>query len=376
MRIVQLANFVGPTSGGIRTTVAALGRGYAAAGHEPVLIVPGGEDSEETTADGVRITLRAPTVPASGGYRVIVDTGRLQRLVAALAPDRVEVSDRLTLRGAGRWAREWGVPAVVFSHERLDMMLRTHLPSWLPSRRAADRLNRSLAANFDAVICTTRWAAEEFERIGTGNLVRVPLGVDLDTFHPSARDDALRARLARPDEALLVTATRLSPEKRPELAVGAVAALVRRGHRVRLVVAGDGPMREELRRRAADLPVTFAGFVADRHEMARLLATADVAVQPGPIETFGLASLEALACGTPVVTPRTGASPEMITAGTGACVYSHPAAVAAGVRAVLDWDRAVASAAARARAEQFDWSATVERMLVLHEVGMRAAVTG
>ena len=57
------------------------------------------------------------------------------------------------------------------------------------------------------------------------NLVEVPLGVDLDEFHPSRADAAVRARYARPDELLMVFCSRLSAAKRPELAVDTVAAL-------------------------------------------------------------------------------------------------------------------------------------------------------
>ena len=77
------------------------------------------------------------------------------------------------------------------------------------------------------------------------------------------------------------------------------------------MVAGDGPLRPRLERRAAraGLPVTFAGFLSGRADLAALLASADVALAPGPAETFGLAALEALACGTPVVVSAESACP-------------------------------------------------------------------
>ena len=123
----------------------------------------------------------------------------------------------------------------------------------------------------------------------------LPLGVDLDTFHPRRFDAEVRARHAREDEVLVVMASRLSAEKRPGTALDAVAELRARGVRVRLVVVGDGPLAPALRRRAESLPVSFAGFLGSRPELAGLLAVADVVLAPGPIETFGLAALEALA---------------------------------------------------------------------------------
>src|SRR5260370_30079193 len=69
MRIVRLANFVARHSGGLRTSLAELGAGYLAAGHEPVLVIPGERDSDQPTAQGRGITMRAPRVPFAGGDR-------------------------------------------------------------------------------------------------------------------------------------------------------------------------------------------------------------------------------------------------------------------------------------------------------------------
>ena len=123
MRIVRLANFVAPHSGGLRTSLAELGAGYLAAGHEPVLVIPGERDSDQPTAQGRVITLRAPRVPFAGGYRVLWRRRRLARLLARLRPDALEVSDRTTLRWTGAWAREHGVPAVMVSHESVTALL-------------------------------------------------------------------------------------------------------------------------------------------------------------------------------------------------------------------------------------------------------------
>jgi hypothetical protein len=84
MRIVRLANFVTPCSGGLRTALRELGAGYAAAGHEPVLVMPGAADHDEQTPQGRVITLRGPVLPLSGGYRLRCPSGAsvLQRPAA------------------------------------------------------------------------------------------------------------------------------------------------------------------------------------------------------------------------------------------------------------------------------------------------------
>ena len=126
--IVQAANFVAPRSGGIRTALDAIGRGYQAAGHEPVLLVPGPRDADVATPAGRRVSLRGVPLPASGGYRVLVERSRVLRRLEQLGPDRLEVSDKLTLGCLGPWARARGVPAVLVSHERLDQLLALRLP--------------------------------------------------------------------------------------------------------------------------------------------------------------------------------------------------------------------------------------------------------
>ncbi|OPG07762.1 glycosyl transferase [Streptomyces sp. GKU 895] len=384
LRIVRLANFVAPASGGLRTALRELGKGYKAAGHEPVLVVPGERVSDVETEQGRVITLPGPLLPGTGGYRVLADRRRVTRLLEALRPDRLEVSDRTTLRWTGKWARRARVPAVMVSHETADGVLRTWGVPEGAARRAADALNVRTAHTYARVVCTTEFAEREFVRIGARNVVRAPLGVDLSERHPALRDTRLRGVYARVDETLLVTCTRLSVEKRPGTALDALEALVRRGRRAVLVVAGDGPLRPRLEQRARErgLPAVFLGHVTDRGLLGALQASADVCLAPGPAETFGLAALEAMACGTPVVVSASSALPEVIGA-AGAVAADHGAAFADAVEMLLDRPFDERRRAARARAECFGWGTAVEAFLAAHdatvrvrEVGVQRAVLG
>ncbi|MFJ6693209.1 glycosyltransferase [Streptomyces sp. NPDC091294] len=368
LRIVRLANFVAPASGGLRTALRELGRGYRASGHDPVLVVPGRHADDRETGQGRVITLPGPLLPGTGGYRVLTDRRRVAALLEELAPDRLEVSDRTTLRWTGRWARRARVPAVMVSHETTDGVLRTWgLPDGA-ARRAADALNVRTAHAYARVVCTTEFAEREFVRIGARNVVRAPLGVDLTGRHPELRDPATRARYARADETLLVMCSRLSVEKRPGTALDTLAELRRRGGRAVLVVAGDGPLRPRLeqRARAERLPVTFLGHVADPRLLGALQACADVCLAPGPAETFGLAALEAMACGTPVVASASSALPEVIGM-AGAVAADHGEAFADAVERLLARREPDRRAAARARAERFGWNTAVEAFLAAHD---------
>jgi alpha-1,6-mannosyltransferase len=361
-RIVRLANFVGPLSGGLRTALLEWGTGYRVAGHRPVLVVPGDRYDDTEAPQGRVITVPGPVVPGTGGYRLLVNRQRVARLLDALAPDRLEVSDRTTLRWTGDWARAHGVPSVMVSHERLDALLHQHLRAERLTRAVADHLNAGSLGSYDRVVCSTAWAAAEFRRLGPGAAL-VPLGVDLDLFHPGRYDARLRESLARPGELLVVQCTRLSPEKRPHRGIDAVAALRERGVPAVGVLAGGGPLRGRLERRAAGLPVRVLGFVADRVRLAALLATADVVVAPGPVETFGLAALEALACGTPVVAAADGALPEVVG---GAGTLVHGEHFADGILQVAALPAAERRRTARRRAEQFGWDASIAGMLAVH----------
>ncbi|MGN6338632.1 glycosyltransferase, partial [Mycobacterium sp.] len=316
MRVVQVANFYGPRSGGLRTAIDRLGAEYCAGGHEVFLIVPGQRVERAQLYTGVvRITLPARLIPFTGGYRAVMP-GAVKALLEALRPDALEVSDRLTLRSLGRWGRDYGATTVMISHERLDRLVGQVLPRRV-ARKFADLANARTAANYDTVVCTTGFAREEFDRIGAGNTVTVPLGVDLQTFHPSRHSHLVRERWAAPTQMLLVHCGRLSVEKRVDRSIDALGALCHAGVDARLVVVGEGPLRARLERQAARLPIDFTGFISDRNAVAPLLASADVTLAPGPHETFGLAALESLACGTPAVVSRTSALTEIITPDSG-----------------------------------------------------------
>jgi alpha-1,6-mannosyltransferase len=366
VRIVQLANLYSPVSGGLRTAVDALGRGYLAAGHERALVVPGRSYTRRQTEAGLVVTVPGPSV--APGYRFVLDPRPVLRVLDRLGPDVVEVSDKATLAVAARWARRRGVRSVLFSHERLDAILAPRLPDRLPLepalQHATDWWNRRLAGVFDAIVVTSAFAAAEFVRVGAPALHRIPLGVDLDIFRPLPVAGPGRSA----GEVRLINLGRLSAEKRPELALKAAAQLRRRGMAVRLDMVGEGPLGPALERAAAreGLRVDFHGHVRGRADVAALLGQADVALATCPVESFGLAVLEALACGTPVVAADRGAAGELLVRGAGVAVPATGAGFADGVAEVLRWPELWRRAGARSQAERYPWSATVAGMLSVH----------
>ena len=368
MRIVHIANFYGPKSGGLRTTIHELGRGYLDSGFEFIYIVPDEEASDIVTEYGRRISIKAPLIPFSGGYRAIINPAEVISALEILKPDRVEVSDRLTLRRIGLWAKRKRVFSVVFSHETLDGLTKKYL-KWLPFRtKFVDWHNRRLANSFNRVIATTEFASKEFERINIRNLMQVPLGVDLKQFSTRFYSEKLRNSLLKGSEVLIVHVSRLSPEKNPMMSIKTLKILLRSKVNARLLVIGAGPMKEEMMKSAKGLPVEFFGFVTDRAQLAHLIAAADISIAPGPLETFCLSALESLAVGTQVVCSQSSAVPEIIgDAGLPARNYSESFAVA--IQKILGrGSKAERALIARKQAEKFSWWNSVEKMKEIHGI--------
>lgn len=364
MRIAQLANFIGPSSGGMKTAVDALGSGYVAAGAERLLIVPGPRDARTSTDAGEVVQLRAPRV--GGGYRLILEPWRVIETLERFGPSSLEVSDKSTLLPVTRWARKNAVHSLLFSHERLDAMLalRTGWPVGVAAPVSA--LNRVLVRQFDGIVVTSSFARQEFSSLAAaaGTPVhQIPLGVDLETFRPRRSQPPATPVLR------LVHVGRLSREKSPHLAVAVAVALHERGVPVHLDVYGEGPHRDELEEMALHAPVTFHGHVGGRRTLSDLVGGADVALSVCPGETFGLAVLEALASGTPVVTADTGGARELVDESSGAWAEPEAEALADAVLRVAGLPRGVRRTGARARAEQFSWDRTVAAMLDLHVQG-------
>jgi alpha-1,6-mannosyltransferase len=289
---------------------------------------------------------------------VLVARQRVLAHLEELRPDILEVSDKLSISWVARWAKRRGVPVVLFSHERLDAILRSRVPRWLPLPALADLVNRRLSGLVGTVVVASTFSGEEWLRVGARNVVKIPLGVDLAVFRPLST-----VQPPRPYAVNLITVGRLSTEKSPELALDCLRVLRDSGVDAGLTLVGDGPLRTRLERLAAGLPVRFTGHLADREEMATLLASADVAISPSSAESFGLATLEALACGTPVVVPSAGAAPEMVRDGFGVACPPTGEGLAQGVREVLALPVTARRAAARAMAQRYPWSSTVTSLL-------------
>jgi alpha-1,6-mannosyltransferase len=397
LRIAQLANFVGPTSGGMRVAIEQLGLGYLTHGHERLLLIPGPKNRITESESGILVEVASPKV--NDVYRMVLNTGFALRLLNRFNPTSVECADKWTLAPVARWAaRRPHCGSVLFSHERLDDMFTGFVRNRINMAKPVHLYNRFLADRFDRVIVTSQYSAGEW-KYTNANLELVPLGVDLDFFTPglgsrgggfrqaqpaSEFEDAdgtaqsgfavntntvveeREARLETTSPARIVYVGRMSHEKDPQLGVAAAVELYRRGVPFELHMFGTGPDEQELKRLAGEAPVFFHGFVP-REQVVTAFQGADISFSISPNETFGLSVLEALACGTPVVTANRGGASEVVTPECSQLAVPTPEGIANATQALIPRLGSKMRAAARSQAEKFPWDKAVTRMLQIHE---------
>jgi len=339
-------------------------------GWRHTLMAPGAQGPGRIDCGGLRL-------PASGGYRFVVRRAQAARMMAEARPDLIEAADPYTLG----WsvldaAARLNVPAVAFCHSNLPA-LAARLAGGTPLTvrgRAADhgarRYLKALYARYALLLAPSDWMTRQLHEWGLPRARHQPLGVDCATFHPRAPDPLWRRRLEQSLQVpagtrLLVYVGRFGPEKN----LGVLAAAVHRlgaGHMLLAVGAGPCPPKGD---RVRLLPPEH-----DRPRLARLLAGCDAFVHAGDQETFGLAALEAMACGTPVVVAQAGGLGELAQ-GVGITVHGrHAAAWAEGIAASLE-DAGRPPPAALLRAQAHDWPRVLAVLRKRYERSMQR-VTG
>lgn len=218
-------------------------------------------------------------------------------------PDLIEVGDPYRFAWAALDAgQRLGIPVAAFYHSNLDALTDHRLTRAV--RPAVRRYLRHLYRQYDSVFAASRWSADTLRGLGVDNVVLQPLGVDCALFHPERRDHLWRRELGFADsDVLLLYAGRFAPEKNLDQLAAAVARL---GDPFVLVAIGDGP------RPPSGARVRVLPYHSEPLQLARALASADLFVHAGDQETFGLAPLEALACGTPAVVRARGGLRDLI----------------------------------------------------------------
>jgi glycosyltransferase involved in cell wall biosynthesis len=182
--------------------------------------------------------------------------------------------------------------------------------------RMLHRMERFYLRRCGRIVVLSEFVRRQLEEHFPGcpaSVTEIPAGIDLDRFRPVADREEVRRRLGLPSQGrLALTVRRLEPRMGLDVLLQAVPMT----EGVHFLVAGRGSMDEELRALVGRLGirdrVTFLGFVKDEHLPAYLAAADGFVLPTRALEGFGVVTLEALACGTPVLGTPVGATPEIL----------------------------------------------------------------
>ncbi|HVM38513.1 MAG TPA: glycosyltransferase [Sphingomicrobium sp.] len=359
--------------GGVRTYLLhKRGHILASTPHRHLMIIPGPRDEVIEDGRAITVTIRSPRVPASPNYRLLLRNGAVKAALERFRPDVIECQDAYNLPWAALSHRKR------HPHTALVAAYMTDFPTTYVERpiakllgaaagAAASRLGYAYCANlyqrFDRVYALSEnGGAARLRSLGVHHVDIAPLGVELGDFGPSRRDPQLRRELGLLDhQPLLIYVGRFDIEKRPDLVVEAFRRLPQELG-ARLVLIGEGPLREQISE-LADPRILMPGYLKDRGELARWLASADIYVSAMANETFGISIVEAQASGLPVVGVAAGAMIDRVTPATGRLgPVGDAEAMAANILEVWGADRRAMGEAAAAIARQFSWDRGMETL--------------
>jgi phosphatidylinositol alpha-1,6-mannosyltransferase len=303
---------------------------------------------------------------------------RIERLIAETGARHVILDPALPLGLVGPHV---SVPYSVIVHGA-----EITVPGRLPvSRSLLARVLRGATH----VFASGTYPGREAERAARRALptVVIPPGVDTHRFTPPSTQQraAARQRLGvRDDELLVVGVSRLVPRKGFDVAIRAVASARRRGHPVRLVIAGSGRDSGRLQRiiAAENAPATLLGRVADA-DLAAMYGAADVFAMLcrsrwGGLEQegFGIVFAEAGACGVASLAGRSGGSADAVVHGETGVIVEAPGDVAAVTRALVGMlddgvvRRAMGDNARRRVVAEFDYDMIARRVAEVMHIPM------
>ncbi|MFH1372622.1 MAG: glycosyltransferase family 4 protein [bacterium] len=306
MNIFFLDSIETTTYGGMEEWIRLTAAGLSQRGH--TVTVAGRRGSEylrRAAAENSGVT--ALELDISGDFNPCT-ISKIKNFLAANKTDVVIVNFNKDVRLAGLAARWQGGPKVVWS-VGLDITKDTAVHRYLTPKL------------IDGVIVPSEALKRQITRYDyvTPEIVKViPIGIEDESFAPVGRDAAadLRSRYRLPEDSIVaVTVGRFVRQKGHIHLVYAASALNSRHDNLFFLLLGDGPMREDLQLRIRQLNLeerfVFAGMVDN---VASLLSGADLMIHPSIEEPFGIALLEGMRAGLPVVATEVGGIPEVVTA--------------------------------------------------------------
>ncbi len=362
--------------GGTESYLLRLVSGLDRQAFEPIVLslCPAGRIGREIAALGMRVEsfgMAARPKP----HQLLAAVWRLRRF---LRREKIELVQALLYR-----ANVVAATAVKLAGRRIPLV--TGQRSLIPAGRGRDALLQRFTRGWaDKVVAVSQAVAAELaatEKIDPGKVLVIQNGIDLERFRIGADEEKQRRETARQawgasENDLVVGAVgRLHGPKGLEYLVQAFALAKSEEPRLRLVIAGDGPERENLENLARDrrIEVLFLGYQTDP---IPLYPGFDIYALPSLAEGSPNALLEAMACGRPAIASRVGGVPEAAIDGESGILVEprNPAALA---KALLDLAkdpprRNALGRAARERVEaDFDLAKKVDQHQDLYRALLR-----
>jgi glycosyltransferase involved in cell wall biosynthesis len=309
---------------------------------------------------GALVSLPSIAIPGRAEYHMALGlSGKVRRDLERFAPDVLHIaSPDFAARAAARWARPRGIPVLASVHTRFETYPKYYGAGFL--ERPLEAFIRRLYRQCDALVTPSAGMVEVLRAQGMNDDISLwERGVDRELFNSGSRDPAWRRAhgLADGDVAIGFLG-RLVMEKGLDAFVATMAELRQRGMGHKVLVVGEGPARGWFEER---LPAAvFAGFQQGA-DLGRAVAAIDVLFNPSDTETFGNVTLEAMACGVPVVAARAPGSSSLVTDGsTGTLVGPGDTAGFADALAAYIADPALRARHGRAgedRSRAYAWDA-------------------
>ncbi len=314
---------------------------------------------------GEIVSLPSFAIPGRGEYRIPIGlVGEARRQFEAFRPNVVHVAspDRAARQGA-KWARDNHVAVLASVHTRFETYPQYyHLGFMEP---VVEAWLRKLYRRCDALVAPSDGMVDVLRKQRMHRDIGIwSRGVERTIFNSGVRDLALRRSVGIGDDEVAVGFLgRVVMEKGlPEFA-DTMNELTRRGVAHKVLVLGDGPAREWFADKVPE--ACFAGYLMGE-ELGRWVAGMDVFFNPSITETFGNVTLEAMACGVPVVAARaTGATTLVKDGETGTLV--EPGDIPAFADAIQRYIeqpalRTAHGSAGEVRSKLFDWD-TINRQM-------------
>jgi glycosyltransferase involved in cell wall biosynthesis len=368
-RVLQV---VRPAVGGMKGHVLQLATGLRTRGFECEIACPGDSDLVHYALEaGVAVH----PVPITGPLHPLRDPLAVIALAEVLRERRPAIVHahgskagliaRLAVRIGG------GAPTIVTVHNQVLYGGVSPLMRW--TYIAMERFLARRTARTITVSDALRAELTDVIGIDASQVVTVHNGLDLGPLIEGGRRDAARRRYGIPNGALAFgLAARFAPQKALNLLVEAGIPVLERYPDARLVLAGAGPLLESVKTQARASAfrdrILFPGYETD---VPGLLAALDIYASPAIAEGLGLATIEAMAAGLPVVSTTAGGTPEVVEDGvTGLLVAPGKVAPLTGALLRLAKDPALRRSmgeAGRARAlAEFDEDRMLDRIAALY----------